>query len=156
MQEVPDLAAFQALRLYARQSRLIDTGDARGWAATFTPDGVFASPSYPAPAVGTDELVAFAQRYAAQGEATATVSRHVVTNVDVLPGADVDHLVAHAYLQIVATPAAGESRLVRLTTLTDQLVRADGTWRIARRDVVRDDQPATPAAPAAPAEGSDA
>lgn len=144
MPEAPDLAAFQALRLYARQSRLIDSGDAHGWAATFTPDGVFASPSYPAPAVGTAELVAFAEHYTAQGVATATVSRHVVTNVDVLPGADADHLVVHAYLQIVATPLGQESRLVRLTTLTDRLVRTDGSWRVARRDVVRDDRP-TPA-----------
>jgi uncharacterized protein (TIGR02246 family) len=139
MTEVPDVVALQVLRAHARQSRLIDSGDATGWAATFTPDGEFHSPSYPAPAVGTDALVAFATAYAEAAIETGVVSRHVVTNVDVLPGSDDDHVVAHAYLQIVATPTGGESRLVRLTTLTDQLVRRDGRWLVAHRQVRRDD-----------------
>jgi len=126
------------MRLYARQSRLIDSGDALGWAQTFTTDGVFSSPSYPEPARGTAQLVAFAERFAA-GNASGTVSRHVVTNVDVLPGADEDHLVVHAYLQIVATPRGELSRLIRLTSLTDQWVRLDGIWRVAHRQVRRDD-----------------
>lgn len=136
--EVPDTVVLQVLRAYARQSRLIDGGDASGWAATFTADGEFHSPSYPEPAVGTPALVAFAQAFADNGLATATVSRHVVTNVDVLPGADDDRLVAHAYLQIVATPDGGDSRLVRLTTVTDQLVRDGGRWLVAHRQVRRD------------------
>lgn len=148
--EVPDLIAVQVMRLYARQSRLIDSGDAPGWAQTFTDDGVFASPSYPEPATGTGQLVAFAARFAA-GNASGTVSRHVITNVDVLPGADDDHLVVHAYLQIVATPRGELSRLVRLTTITDRLVRLGGTWRVAHRQVLRDD-----AAPAGTATESNA
>ena len=136
--EVPDLIAVQVMRLYARQSRLIDGGDAPGWARTFTDDGVFASPSYPEPSVGTAQLVAFAERFAA-GNASGTVSRHVITNVDVLPGADDDHLVVHAYLQIVATSRGELSRLLRLTTITDHLVRLRGTWRVAHRKVLRDD-----------------
>ncbi|MBZ5740495.1 nuclear transport factor 2 family protein [Nocardioides mangrovi] len=139
MTEVPDAVATQVLRAYARQSRLIDTGDASGWAATFTADGEFHSPSYPAPAVGAEALRDFAAAFARTALETGVVSRHVVTNVDVLPGADVDHVVAHAYLQIVATPTGGESRLVRLTTLTDQLVRRDGRWLVAHREVRRDD-----------------
>lgn len=126
------------MRLYARQSRLIDSGDAPGWAATFTDDGVFASPSYPEPATGTAQLVAFAERFAA-GNAAGAVSRHVITNVDVLPGTDDDHLVVHAYLQIVTTPRGEFSRLVRLTTITDQWVRLRGAWRVAHRRVIRDD-----------------
>jgi uncharacterized protein (TIGR02246 family) len=136
--EVPDLVAVQVMRLYARQSRLIDSDDATGWARTFTLDGVFASPSYPEPTTGTRQLVAFAKRFAA-GNASGTVSRHVVTNVDVLPGADDDKLVVHAYLQIVATPRGEFSRLLRLTTITDQLVRLDGAWHVAHRQVLRDD-----------------
>lgn len=136
--EVPDSSVLQVMRLYARQSRLIDIGDAAGWAQTFTTDGVFASPSYPEPATGTRQLVAFAQRFA-EGNASGTVSRHVITNVDVLPGENDDRLVVHAYLQIVATPRGQVSRLVRLTTLTDQLVRRNGAWQVAHRKVVRDD-----------------
>ena len=66
-------------------------------------------------------------------------SRHVVTNVDVLPGAGDDEVLAHAYLQIVATPRGEQSRLVRLTPITDRLVRLHGRWLVARRDVRRDD-----------------
>jgi len=140
--EVADLVTVQVMRFYARQSRLIDSGDAAGWAQTFTPDGVFASPSYPEPATGTRQLIAFGKRFAA-GNASGTVSRHVLTNVDVLPGADDDKLVVHAYLQIVATPRGEFSRLLRLTTITDQLVRLDGAWRVAHRQVLRDDEEPT-------------
>jgi uncharacterized protein (TIGR02246 family) len=139
MTEVPDVVVTQVLRAYARQSRLIDSGDAAGWAATFTPDGAFHSPSYPAPAVGTEALREFAAAFARTAAETGVVSRHVVTNVDVLAGRDDDHVVAHAYLQIVSTPTGGESRLVRLTTLTDQLVRRDGGWLVTHREVRRDD-----------------
>jgi 3-phenylpropionate/cinnamic acid dioxygenase small subunit len=137
--EVAGQVAEAVTRLYARQSRLIDSGEAAGWAATFTADGEFHSPSYPEPAVGTAALTAFAERFRAAGEETGVVSRHVVTNVDVLPGESDDEAVAHAYLQIVATPRGGDSRLVRLTTLTDRLVRHEDTWLVARRDVRRDD-----------------
>jgi 3-phenylpropionate/cinnamic acid dioxygenase small subunit len=137
--EVTDEVAVRVERLYARQSRLIDSGDASGWAATFTADGVFDSPSYPEPARGTAALTAFAERFRDTGRETRTVSRHVVTNVDVVPGADDDHVVAHAYLQIVATPYGEASRLVRLTTLTDHLVRESDGWRVQRRVVTRDD-----------------
>lgn len=150
--EVPDAVVTGVTRLYARQSRLIDEGDAQGWAATFTADGVFASPSYPEPVVGTAALVGFAEDFRTAGERTRTRLRHVITNVDVLPGAAgepgaepgpaPDRVVAHAYLQIVETPAGEGSRLVRLTTITDDLVRDDTAalgWRVARRRVRRDD-----------------
>jgi 3-phenylpropionate/cinnamic acid dioxygenase small subunit len=137
--EIPASIAEAITRAYARQSRLIDSGDAVGWASTFTAQGEFHSPSYPEPAVGTAALVAFAERFRAAGEDSGVISRHVVTNVDVLPGADDDEVIAHAYLQIVATARGEDSRLVRLTTVTDRFVRDDDRWLVARRDVRRDD-----------------
>jgi 3-phenylpropionate/cinnamic acid dioxygenase small subunit len=137
--EVSGEVAAAITRLYARQSRLIDSGDAAGWAATFTAAGEFHSPSYPEPAVGTAALTSFAERFWAVGRDSGVISRHVVTNVDVLPGAGDDEVAAHAYLQIVATPRGEDSRLVRLTTVTDRLVRRAGGWLVARRDVRRDD-----------------
>jgi 3-phenylpropionate/cinnamic acid dioxygenase small subunit len=139
VREVTEQVAVAITRLYARQSRLIDGGEAAGWAATFTADGEFHSPSYPEPAVGTAALTAFAERFAAAGRDSGVVSRHVVTNVDVLPGETDDEVTAHAYLQIIATPRGEDSRLVRLTTVTDRLVREGGSWRVARRDMRRDD-----------------
>lgn len=128
----------QLHQLYARQSHLIDGGAADEWARTFTPDGEFRSPSYPAPVVGVEELTAFAERFFAAATAAGEVHRHVITNVDVEPD-DGDTLAVRAYLQIVATVRGGQSRVVRFTTLTDRVVRHDGAWRIARRTVRRDD-----------------
>ena len=139
MSEVPETVALAALRLHARQSRLIDEGDAEGWAATFTADGVFDSPSYPEPARGAAALTAFARAFHDSCVATRTHLRHVVTNVDVEASGRDGEVVAHAYLQIVATPEGQDSRLVRLTTLTDRLVRHGDAWLVAHRLVRRDD-----------------
>ncbi|MCX2730551.1 nuclear transport factor 2 family protein [Saccharopolyspora sp. NFXS83] len=127
-------------RLYGAQSHRIDGARAREWAATFTPDGEFWSPSYPEPAVGTAALVAFAERFADADEQAGTRTRHVITNLDVEPE-DGDALVVRGYLQIVVTEAGGASRLARMTTFTDDLVLLDEQWRIRRRVVRRDDEP---------------
>lgn len=132
----------QIHQLYGRQSHLIDGGAAGEWAQTFTPDGEFISPSYPAPVVGSAELTVFAEKFTAAAAAAGEVHRHVITNLDVTSGADDTVLHVRAYLQIVATTtttAGGWSRLVRFTTITDRLVRHEHTWRIARRTVHRDD-----------------
>ncbi|GAA4533947.1 nuclear transport factor 2 family protein [Amycolatopsis samaneae] len=125
-------------QLYGAQSHFIDNGHARAWAGTFTADGEFHSPSYPAPVAGTAELTRFAERFFAAGRESREVVRHVVTNVFVVPTGP-GTATAHAYLQIVATPAGGPSRLVRQTTITDELVLGDGA-RIRRRTVRRDDE----------------
>ncbi|HVV07623.1 nuclear transport factor 2 family protein [Amycolatopsis sp.] len=122
-------------QLYGAQSHFIDDGQARAWAGTFTAAGEFHSPSYPAPVVGTAELTRFAERFFAG----AGTTRHVLTNVYV-ESADAVTATVRAYLQIVHTPAGGQSRLVRQTTITDQLA-FDGHWRVRRRDVRRDDEP---------------
>ncbi|MFI0352998.1 nuclear transport factor 2 family protein [Actinomadura sp. 9N407] len=124
--------------LYGAQSHLIDEGRAAEWAATFTPDGEFHSPSYPEPVIGTRDLTAFAERFAAG----AGRARHVLTNVHV-EAADAHRATVRAYLQIVSTPAGGPSRLDRMTTLTDDLLQVGGRWLIRRRTVRRDDAPET-------------
>ncbi|GLY40009.1 hypothetical protein Amsp01_060320 [Amycolatopsis sp. NBRC 101858] len=122
-----DVVAVQ--QLYGRQSHAIDSGRAADWAATFTPDGEFHSPTYPEPAAGTAELTAFAERFAATGEKL----RHVISTVHVRPGDTPDTLRADAYLQIVAS-----THLVRLTVLEDELARTGDGWRVRRRVVHRD------------------
>lgn len=125
-------------QLYGRQSHAIDSGRAADWAATFTDDGEFHSPSYPAPAVGTAGLTAFAERFHAESVASGEVLRHVVSTVEVVP-AGPDALTSRAYLQVIGTSAGRPSRLHRLTTVVDDLVRTPGGWRIRRRTVLRDD-----------------
>ncbi|MCF8589014.1 nuclear transport factor 2 family protein [Gordonia liuliyuniae] len=135
-----DLSAIH--QLYGHQSHLIDGGHATQWAQTFTADGVFVSPSYSAPVVGTDALNEFAAAFYANAAANGEVHRHVLTNIGVTRISDEEVTVA-AYLQIVATRIGGDSRLVRFTTVTDRVVRAGGVWRIAQRAVSRDDRPGT-------------
>ncbi|MEX0427388.1 SDR family oxidoreductase [Nocardioides sp. DS6] len=139
---VDQMTAVVVAAAYARQSRLIDSGEARGWAATFTADGVFDSPSYPEPVIGTEALERFAREYADRARATGVVMRHVVSNLEALAGPDPARLMVLGYLQIVATPRGKDSRLVRFTTIEDDLVRderAPSGWLIARRVVRRDD-----------------
>lgn len=136
-----DISAEDVLavhQLYGRQSHAIDSGRAADWAATFTADGEFHSPSYPDPAIGAAELTAFAERFHAGCVESGEVLRHVVSTVEVIP-AGPDTLTARAYLQIVGTPSGEPSRLHRLTTVVDDLVRTPAGWRIDRRIVLRDD-----------------
>ncbi len=138
-----DLTYLTLLRLYARQSHLIDSGDAPGWSTTFTADGTFDSPSYAAPVRGRAALEDFAQAFTAGDEDAGTRTRHVVSTVDVVEAPVVEPGVVQvrAYLQIVTTPRDSTSRLVRHTVLHDELVRVDGSWRVRHRRVTRDDQP---------------
>ncbi|RTL63366.1 MAG: nuclear transport factor 2 family protein [Pseudonocardiaceae bacterium] len=131
-----DLMAVQ--QLYGRQSHAIDSGRAADWADTFTVDGEFHSPSYPQPAVGSDGLTAFAERFHAVCVESGEVLRHVVSTVEVRD-AGPDALTCEAYLQIVGTPRGGDSRLHRITTIVDDMVRTPDGLRIRRRTVLRDD-----------------
>lgn len=137
--EIGAAAIVEIHQLYGRQSHLIDEGHAAEWAETFTADGEFHSPSYPAPVVGTVALTEFADAFFTSASVAGEAHRHVITNIAAERVGD-DELEVHAYLQIVATRIGGESRLVRFTTVTDRVVREDGQWRIGRRAVRRDDQ----------------
>lgn len=133
-----DVVAIQ--QLYGHQSHCIDSGRQQDWAQTFTDNGEFHSPSYPEPVVGFGDLAAFAARFYAAAEAVDEVQRHVLTNL-VVEAVDESALAVRGYLQIVATARGGESRLVRMTTVDDRVVRVGEEWKIARRTVSRDDAP---------------
>ncbi|MDT0437416.1 MULTISPECIES: nuclear transport factor 2 family protein [Streptomyces] len=138
----PDSALLTRVhQLYNRQSHLIDGGHAAEWAATFTADATFDSPSYPEPVTGTEALTAFAHRFTATAAADGVVRRHVLTNL-VVEREGPHTLRVLGYLQIIATPHGGTPRTERFTTLTDRVVEDAGTWRIAARRVRRDDTPA--------------
>jgi deferrochelatase/peroxidase EfeB len=124
--------------LYGRQSHSIDSGRASEWAATFTADGIFDSPSYPEPEVGTAALTAFAQRFFDGAAEAQEKRRHVITNM-AIDRVDDDELAVDCYLQIMATPRGGETRIVRFTTARDRVVRRNGRWLIASRTMSRDD-----------------
>ena len=80
------------------------------------------------------------EQEAADARARGEITRHVVTNVFVRR-ADTRTASVDAYLQIVTTPVGKQSRLVRQTTVTDDLVTDGSRWRVRRRLVRRDDLP---------------
>ncbi|MEU0133962.1 nuclear transport factor 2 family protein [Streptomyces sp. NPDC006296] len=133
-------------QLYHLQSHLIDGGRAAEWADTFTEDGSFTSPTYPAPVTGTAALTAFAERFAAGCAADGAVRRHVVSNVALTGDDGAGTLQVEAYLQIIATIGGAAPHTERFTTLTDRVVHDGSGWRIAARVVRRDGAPADPLA----------
>ncbi|ANY08881.1 nuclear transport factor 2 family protein [Pseudonocardia sp. HH130630-07] len=135
--DVPAADVLAVHQLLGAQSHAIDSGRAADWAATFTPDGEFHSPSYPEPARDTAGLIAFAERFHASCRESGEVLRHVVGTVSVTADGP-DRLRARSYLQIVGTPSGASPRLHRLTTLVDELTRTADGWRVRRRTVLRD------------------
>lgn len=136
------VALLTALQLHGWQSLCIDSGRAEDWADTFTHDGRFESPSYPEPAVGRDELVAFAQRFSEESPRL----RHVIVNTHVTDIRSSNEFSTRAYLMIMGpttsdalsavTPATPTNmQVVRFTTIDDNVVRVDGHFRVRRRQV---------------------
>jgi len=125
--------------LYARQQHAIDSGDAVGWAETFTADGSFRSPSYAAPAVGREALATFATDVADSASAAGHSLQHWIGNLT-LSERD-DCVSASAYLTLIAITPGEAPRLVRSVWVTDLLVRTDAGWRFRSRTVANQPAP---------------
>ncbi|KQX56321.1 MULTISPECIES: nuclear transport factor 2 family protein [unclassified Streptomyces] len=128
-------------RFHARQMRLLDSGDAEGWAATFTEDGLFAPPSLPEPVRGRAALAAGVRAAHKELAAAGEVRRHVLTTAEV-DEPDADGAVrVRSYVQVVATLRDQAPRLLLMCVCEDVLVVEDGAWRVRERYVTRDDRP---------------
>lgn len=115
----------EILQLLYRYNHAIDSGQAEAWADTFTPDGSLDAGR--GVLSGRDELVAFAKGVSG--------SRHVVTNPVVEVSGDTAHV--RAYLFLLRGGA-----IATVGIYDDQLVRADGGWRFAKRVFTADAPPA--------------
>jgi len=124
------------IELYSRQSHLIDSGDSHGWAATFTHDGSFSSPTYKLTARGTSELQDFAQSSNGAALKRGEQFRHHVSEI-VITSTGADSADSSAYLMITATSSEG-TRIDRSVVLHDRLVRDDGRWLFKSRETFRD------------------
>lgn len=113
------------LDLVGRYNFAIDSGDGPGWAATFTPDGVFDSGR--GPVAGSAALREFAETFS-QGRMAGT--EHWNTN-HVIEG-DGERATHRCYLNLIRGEN-GES-LAR-AKYSDELVKLDGAWKFARRTV---------------------
>ena len=124
--------------LISRYNKAIDTGDADGYANTFTPDGEFIG------IVGTfngrDELRAFAAAYAIEEHyAEFAAAQHWVTNIVADADADADGAEAtvFSHLQMVK-PLPDGGRILLVGHYDDIVRKVDGQWLFAQRIVVSD------------------
>src|SRR4051812_32140122 len=127
-----DLVEIQ--QLYAKYNWSLDSGDAEGYASTFTADGVFNNN------VGHDAIVKFANTF--HGGLGAHV-HHWNTNLMILPtpeGAS-----GQVYLVLVDF-ANKPATIATSATYSDELVKTAEGWRFKKRATKGDVAPA-PAAP---------
>ncbi|MFE6721743.1 nuclear transport factor 2 family protein [Streptomyces albidoflavus] len=110
---------------YARQMRRLDEGDAEGWAATFTEDGVCHLSSRPEPMRGRAALAEGA-RAAAEAIAEAGEQRRHMTGMFEIEERPGGTLQVRANTVVYATRAGGEARVHQVCDCTDTLVSEAG------------------------------
>lgn len=123
-----DLVEIQ--QLYATYNWAIDAGDSKGYAATFTPDGVFNTH------VGHDAIVKFADGFHA---GLGSHVRHWNTNLMIRPtptGAN-----GQVYLLLVDYATKPPS-LFASASYSDELVKTAQGWRFTKRTTKGDVAPA--------------
>ncbi|MBZ5604313.1 MAG: nuclear transport factor 2 family protein [Acidobacteriia bacterium] len=109
-------------QLYAQYNMAIDSGDAEGYAATFTPDGVFNNFN------GHDALVGFIERW--KGQMNGGNIRHWNTNLAIKPSAD--GASGAVYLLLVDV-SKRPPVIASAAKYTDELVKTPQGWRFKKR-----------------------
>jgi len=123
-----DLVDIQ--QLYARYNWTLDSGDAEGYASTFTPDGVFNNNN------GHDAIVKFAQGF---HTGMGNHLRHWNTNLMITPSAD--GASGQVYLVLVDFATKPPSILTS-ASYSDELVKTAQGWRFKKRATKGDTPPA--------------
>lgn len=120
-------------QLYARYNLAIDTGNAEGWAATFTPDGVFNNTNK-----GHDALVQFIKDWREKRDGANR--RHLNSNMVLTPTADG----ANASIYLLLLNVGVRPATIATTGIyEDVLVRTPQGWRFKSRIVHADPAPRT-------------
>jgi uncharacterized protein (TIGR02246 family) len=122
-----DLVDIQ--QLYAKYNWTLDSGDAEGYASTFTPDGVFNNN------VGHDAIVKFAETFHA---GLGSHVHHWNTNLMIQPTAD--GASGQVYLVLVDF-ATKPATIATSATYSDQLVKTAQGWRFTKRQTKGDVAP---------------
>ena len=129
---------FEIQQLYARYNIAIDNGDAEGWAATFTPDGVFNTFS------GHDALVGFVKTW--REKLNGATRKHWNNNLQISGNSKEAN--ASVYLILVDFSTKPPS-ILTTATYTDSLVKTKDGWRFTKRTTKGDSAPPAPSSPAA-------
>jgi hypothetical protein len=116
-------------QLYAKYNWSLDSGDAEGYASTFTPDGVFNNN------VGHDAIVKFADTFHA---GLGSHVRHWNTNLMILPTAT--GASGQVYLVLVDF-AVKPATIVTSASYSDELVKTAQGWRFKKRATKGDTPP---------------
>ena len=119
-------------QLYARYNWALDSGDSEGYAATFTPDGVFNNN------VGHDAIVKFADTFHAGLGAHV---RHWNTNLLIQPSPE--GASGQVYLVLVDFGSKPPT-IATSASYSDQLVKTAQGWRFKKRATKGDAVPAKP------------
>jgi len=131
---------FEIQQLYARYNIAIDSGDAEGWADTFTPDGVFNT------SIGHEALVNFVKTW--REKLNGATRKHWNNNLQITGNSK--EASASVYLILVDISTKPPS-ILATATYTDSLVKTRDGWRFTKRTTKGDSPPAAPSAPAASA-----
>ena len=123
-----DLVEIQ--QLYAKYNWTLDSGDAEGYASTFTPDGVFNNN------VGKDAIVKFANGFQT---GMGSHVKHWNTNLMIMPTGD--GASGQVYLVLVDFATKPPS-IVTSATYSDELVKTAQGWRFKKRATKGDTAPA--------------
>jgi hypothetical protein len=115
-------------QLYATYNNAIDTGDAEGWAATFTPDGTFNT------FTGKDALIGFVKGWKERG---GNNRRHWNANLRISPTKDGASGATLLMLLDVTTKA-----IIATGSYTDEIVKTPQGWRFKTRQFTNDAPPA--------------
>jgi hypothetical protein len=130
---------FEIQQLYARYNIAIDSGDAEGYAATFTPDGVFNT------FTGHDALVGFVKLW--REKLNGATRKHWNTNLQITGTSK--QASASVYLMLVDTSTKPAS-ILGTGAYTDSLIKTKDGWRFTKRTAKMDEAPSAPAAAAPP------
>lgn len=122
-------------QLYARYNIAIDSGDGQGWAATFTPDGVFNAIS------GHDALAEFVKTW--REKLNGASRRHWNNNLQITGNSkEASGFVFLMLIDVSTKPIS----IVGTATYSDSLVKTKDGWRFTKRTTKSDIAPAAPPA----------
>jgi hypothetical protein len=130
---------FEIQQLYAHYNIAIDSGDAEGYAATFTPNGVFNT------FTGHDALVGFAKAW--RERLGGAARKHWNTNLEIIGNSK--QATGSVYLMLLDISTKPAS-IAATATYSDTLVKTKAGWRFATRTTKGDSAPANAAATNAP------
>ena len=131
---------FAIQNLYARYCACFDLGDAEGWVNCFAKDGIFKSAK---DMQGPEQLREFVEgRIKVRPDGPNHNVQH--WNANLIVEGDGNKAKGLCYIMLVGQSAADKQQVFPVQgTYTDDLVKVDGEWKFAVRQMFRDLPPAS-------------